>query len=147
VQINRPLRGLFASMAILPLAACAGVYVNSPALTKTADAADVAVQASATLKPYDDQLANLATFETREDAAVAALQVARRDVALARLLSLAAPRRAPALKAAACLRLQQLLTLDCGSAPQLKGLANLSRRLSVEARLQADANALAAVWQ
>src|SRR5476651_561824 len=64
---------------------CASIYVNDPEMAKKADAADSSLQAADTLKPYSDQLANLAAFDTQEDAAVASLYVAMRNRDLADL--------------------------------------------------------------
>src|SRR5690349_15318825 len=83
-----------------------GLYVHDDGLAKRAADADAAARAAETLKPYDDQLANLKAFAAREDTANVALIIARRDAAVARLVATPADRRPAELSSQACDRLK-----------------------------------------
>ena len=111
--------GLTAGLCLLLASAAhaadfGGVYVHSDSLAKQADSIDAAVQGADTLKPYDDQLANLAAFAAQEDLAAATLAVARRDAQVQYLISRpmgdakAPDQRSRALVVLACARLAAL---------------------------------------
>jgi hypothetical protein len=129
-------------MLWFPLASAAhgqdagGVYLHSAGLASQVDAMDAAAQASNTLKPYDDQLANLTDFARQEDLAVATLGAARRDGEVQGLLATpvapgAIDGRAQALRNDACGRLKTLLQVDvCTDDARLQELADTSQRLS-----------------
>ena len=132
-----------AAAAALSLGGCASVYVNDAALAKKADAADSAVQAADTLKPYADQLANLKAFAAQEDAAVAADYVAQRDADLVTLLPLEEGARAVEVDRRACARLQILVAEGvCSSAAALETLAAFATQADVLTSQLSQDNAL-----
>jgi hypothetical protein len=110
-----------------------GLYVNSASLQSQVDALDTAAQASKTLQPYDDQLANLATFAQQEDLAVATRDVAARDLEMATLLATPGDKRASALIAHTCARLKvQALNADCQDPAYLRSFVGLAYTLPVD---------------
>jgi hypothetical protein len=110
-----------------------GLYVNSASLQSQVDALDTAAQASKTLQPYDDQLANLATFAQQEDLAVATRDVAKRDREIATLLATPTSQRTSALVVLACARLNtQAPKLNCRSPASLSSYVGLADKLPVE---------------